>query len=169
MLRTIGVESAAKDLGFDGEDSIIDGVDDGSKIDKAEFWIDSQVKLSISNNKIKPSLAKSQLLIEPSSGSSFLTSKARLAFAELRQTSIEALILYHFDIKYYIWVETNTLGYVIDGILSQLTLNDSISKTKRILSSLPKFSLSLKPFCQGNNLVGSRIIILLKVSIVQSK
>lgn len=41
MLRIIKVESAAKDLGFDGEDSIIDEVDDGSKVDRAENRIDS--------------------------------------------------------------------------------------------------------------------------------
>ena len=35
-------------------------------------------------------------------GSGFLTPKARLAFSQLRQAFIEALILHHFDLKCYI-------------------------------------------------------------------
>ena len=53
--------------------------------------------------------------------SNFLTSEAKLAFLWLREAFIEAFILHHFDPKHYIRIETDASGYVIDGILSQLT------------------------------------------------
>ena len=36
----------------------------------------------------------------------------------------KALILHHFDLEHYIRIETNVLGYTIDGVPSQLTSND---------------------------------------------
>ena len=48
----------------------------------------------------------------------FFIPKARLAFIHLRQAFIEALILYHFDPKCYIRIETNISGYAIGEILS---------------------------------------------------
>ena len=53
--------------------------------------------------------------------SSFLTSEAKLAFLRLRQAFTEAPILYHFDLKRYIRIETDASDYAIAGILSQLT------------------------------------------------
>lgn len=58
---------------------------------------------------------------------SFLTPGARLVFTKLRQAFIKALILHHFDSKYYICVKTNILKYTIGEILSQLTL-DNLNK-----------------------------------------
>ena len=52
--------------------------------------------------------------------SSFLTSEAKLVFLRLRQTFIEAPILYHFDPECYIRIETDASSYTIGGILSQL-------------------------------------------------
>ena len=54
----------------------------------------------------------------------YLTPKARLAFTQLRKTFINALILQHFDLECYIWIETNSSGYAIDRVLSQLILNN---------------------------------------------
>ena len=54
----------------------------------------------------------------------YLTSDARQAFTQLRQAFTKVLILQHFDPECYIWIETDALGYTIDGILSQLTLNN---------------------------------------------
>ena len=53
--------------------------------------------------------------------SSFLTSEAKLAFLQLRQTFTEVSILHHFDPERYIWINTNTSGYAIGGILSKQT------------------------------------------------
>ena len=52
--------------------------------------------------------------------SSFLTPKAKLPFSRLRQAFIEAPILHHFAPERYIWIETDSSGYAICGILSQL-------------------------------------------------
>ena len=54
-------------------------------------------------------------------GTGFLTSKARQAFTQLRQAFVEAPILHHFDPKSHIQIETNVSGYVIGGVLSQLS------------------------------------------------
>ena len=51
----------------------------------------------------------------------FLTANAMQAFTQLRQAFTEALILSHFDPERHIWIETDTSGYAIGGVLSQLT------------------------------------------------
>ena len=53
--------------------------------------------------------------------SNYLTPAAKKAFDQLRQAFTEALILQHFNLKQYIWVETDASGYAIGGVLSQLT------------------------------------------------
>lgn len=57
-------------------------------------------------------------------GPGFITPGARLAFTKLRQTFIKALILYYFDLEYYILIKTHLFKYKNGGILNQLTLND---------------------------------------------
>ena len=51
----------------------------------------------------------------------YLTFKARSTFTQLRKAFTKAPILGHFYLKYHIWIETDLLGYVISGVLSQLT------------------------------------------------
>lgn len=51
----------------------------------------------------------------------FLISKASLAFPWLKKAFTKTPILYHFNSKYYIMIETDTSGYTISGVLSQLT------------------------------------------------
>ena len=48
----------------------------------------------------------------------FLISGARKAFTKLKQVFIKAPILYHFDPKRHIRVETDASGYTIVGVLS---------------------------------------------------
>ncbi len=55
---------------------------------------------------------------------SFLTSKARKAFTELRQVFVKAPILNYFNLERHIRIETDASGFAIGGILSQLTLDD---------------------------------------------
>ena len=55
----------------------------------------------------------------------FLTPKARLALIQLRQTFIESQILHYFDPKSHIPIETDTSGYAIGGVLSQLSFEIS--------------------------------------------
>ncbi len=54
----------------------------------------------------------------------FLTSNIRQAFIKLRQAFIKVQILNYLDLKYYIYIKIEVFGYVIDKILSQLTLDD---------------------------------------------
>ena len=54
----------------------------------------------------------------------YLTSKARLAFTKLRKAFTKAPILRHFDPECHIWIETDTSGYAIGGVLSQRILDN---------------------------------------------
>ena len=49
---------------------------------------------------------------------SFLTPKARSAFNRLRLAFTKALILQYFDLECHIWIENDTSGYAIGGVLS---------------------------------------------------
>ena len=57
----------------------------------------------------------------------FLTSDAKEAFNRLKQAFTKAPILRHFDPKCHSRIETDTLGYAIGRVLSQLTSNQVIS------------------------------------------
>ncbi len=84
----------------------------GQKTAKSKKWIRAE--------KAKTSRAKN---LGPSE--SFLNSKARKAFTELRQAFIKAPIINHFDPERHIQIETDASGYTIGGILNQLTSDDS--------------------------------------------
>lgn len=68
-------------------------------------------------------MATSKLLAESSFLTGFITFKARLVFAQLRQVFIKVPILYHFDLEYYIGIETDASDYTISEVLSLRTLN----------------------------------------------
>ncbi len=55
----------------------------------------------------------------------FLTSKAKKAFIHLQKAFTETLILRHFDLECYICIESDTSGYAINGVLSQMTSDHS--------------------------------------------
>ena len=105
------VKPSIKDPIFDNEGNAINEV--GSSISKVG-------KAKSKNITISNFLAKFKLLIESSFGSGFLTSKARLTFAKLKQTFIKTQIFYYFDPKYYIHIKTNTFGYIMSRVFSQL-------------------------------------------------
>ena len=50
----------------------------------------------------------------------YLILKARLAFTQLRKAFTKARIFQHFDLECHILIETDTSGYAISGVLSQL-------------------------------------------------
>ena len=62
-----------------------------------------------------------------SSGAGFFTFKVSLAFTQLRKAFTKALILYYFDPKHHIQIKTDVLGYIIDEMLSQLTIKKGLS------------------------------------------
>ena len=108
------------------------GKTDGNSMDNNIVVSDSGVIIQISpikrNNLAK--IIKSKILIKsknrdfpPNSKNikvrlGFLILKARLAFIQVRQIFVEALILYHFNPKCHIRVETNKSQSAISGILS---------------------------------------------------
>ena len=65
--------------------------------------------------------------------SNFLISSIKKAFNLWRQASTKAPILRHFDLECHIWIETNTLGYTIGDVLSQLSIDWLISNDEQIL------------------------------------
>ena len=76
---------------------------------KSKKWIQAE--------KVKASKVKN---INSQSGL-FFTLKAREAFIKLRQVFIKAPILNYFDPERHIQTKMDASGYIISGILSQLT------------------------------------------------
>ena len=90
---------------------------DSSEIEDDEVGKKVQKKSKFKNSSKSKNLSKSTL--------DFLTPGAKLAFTKLRQVFLKALILYHFNPERHIRIETDKSDYVISGILSQLTLDNS--------------------------------------------
>ena len=57
----------------------------------------------------------------------FLISKTKKSFIYLQKTFIKAQIFDYFDPKHYICIKTNTSRYIINRVLSQITLNQLLS------------------------------------------
>ena len=94
---------------------------DGSKVDSSEVRDDEDGKKVQKTSKSKNS-SKSKKTV---GSSDFLTPGAKLGFTELRQAFLKAPILHHFDPERHIRIETDTSGYAIIEVLSQLTSDDS--------------------------------------------
>ena len=54
------------------------------------------------------------------SGPSFLTPGARKAFNCLQLIFTKALIIWHLDLEYYIWIKSHVSGHAIGSVLSKL-------------------------------------------------
>ena len=80
---------------------------------------DNEIRKNQKMSKSKK-LSKSKKIVR----SDFLIPKTRLAFTKLRGVFVKALILYHFDPKHYIQVETSILSYAIGEVFSHLTSDD---------------------------------------------
>ena len=61
-----------------------------------------------------------------SSRTSFFTAQDSLTFIQWRKAFIKAPILYYFDSKHYIQIETDVSGYAISLIVSQLPTKKSL-------------------------------------------
>lgn len=75
------------------------------------------------SNKSKNNKSENLMCIRAMEKPIFLILSARKVFNLLRQIFIKTPILQHFDPKCRIQIETNVLGYIIGGILSQLIFN----------------------------------------------
>ena len=110
MLKTTGSSDSAPRLGAD-DDEVVGG---GGKAD------DKRLSKSKKSKNTKSGI---QTRIGATGEPTFLTPGAREAFNQLRQAFTEAPILRHFDPKCHIRIETDTSGYAIGGVLSQLTFD----------------------------------------------
>ena len=94
----------------------------GSKLDRSELYSGEIDGGEVGDDKVMKkgrNLSKSK-----KTELGFLTSGARKAFTELRQTFIKASILHHFNPEHHIRVDIDASGYAISGVLSQLTLDN---------------------------------------------
>lgn len=90
---------------------------------KSQKWDLANSKKSIFAKFKKSDLLKDNFAKVNSSEMDFLIPKAKKAFIYLQKSSNKALILRYFNLKHYIGISTNVLGYAIDKVLSQMTLN----------------------------------------------
>lgn len=58
------------------------------------------------------------------SSSDLFIARTRLPFTKLSQAFVKAPILHHFNPKRHIQIETDALGYIMNGVFNQLTLNN---------------------------------------------
>ena len=101
--------------GIEGDDKSIEKYGKSSKtrkLFKSQKSAKSRKKLSKSENLPHFNAKKN--------GPSFLTPDAKTAFNHLRLTFTKAPILWYFDPECHIWIKTDTSGYTIGGVLSQL-------------------------------------------------
>ena len=106
-----GIEDSNESIGKCGKLLKLRKTSKGQKLSKSQ-------KLAKSK---KPSKSRNSPNFDTkNSEPSFLTPKARATFNHLRLTFTKALILWHFDLKCYIWIKTDASGNAIGGVLSQL-------------------------------------------------
>ena len=130
MLKTLSTKSAKLRKGRAGvggdnrarcDRSKIDGSEmDNVKIDDSKVRDNEVGKKGRKTSKSK-NLSKSKKTVKLD----FFTSRAKLAFIKLRQAFLKALIFHHFDLKHHIRIKMERSGYAIDGVFSQLTLDNS--------------------------------------------
>ena len=108
----------------DNDGSSSDGSSDGSKYVELKTGRSENQKTSKSQKLAKskkPSKSENSPNFDTkNSGPSFPTPEARVAFNHLRLAFTKAPILWHFNPKCHIWIETDASGYGIGDVLSQL-------------------------------------------------
>ena len=121
MLKTtiLPEKSTPKQLGIDDGEvnrfSINCGVEyvkKSEKMSKSQNLAKSRKKLSKSRNSTNFNATEA--------GPKFLNPNTRTAFNHLWLAFTRTLILWHFNPKCYIWIETDISDYAISGVLNQL-------------------------------------------------
>ena len=85
---------------------------DRSKIDSGK--VDDK---EVGDDEIRKNFQKSSKS-QKTVGSNFFTSRTRLVFTKLRQVFVKALIIYYFDLKRHIQIETDISSYAMGEVLS---------------------------------------------------
>ena len=121
MLKTAEPRKGGVEVGSDSRARRVQS-SDRSGIDDVEVEVKvDEVEKNVQNSSKSKNLAKSKKTVRCSD---FLTLGAKLAFTELRQAFLKALILHHFNPERYIRIEIDVSGYAIGRVLSQLTSDD---------------------------------------------
>ncbi len=118
MLRTTDNKTLSTEVTENEKNQDIPASADGGRVDRDIKNLSSIVKSAKSK---KPYFAKAN------SRTDFLTLGAKKAFIHLRKAFTKALILRHFDLEHHIRIETNALGYAINEVFSQITLDQPFS------------------------------------------
>ena len=128
MLKTLGNTESKTQPGESGvgvsSSSRVKNDKSGSRINDNEVDSSEVGDNGIEKNIKKLPKYKNLSKFQKAVRSDFLTPGASLAFTKLRQTFVKSLILYHFDLKCHIRIETDVFGYAISKVLSQLALDD---------------------------------------------
>ena len=65
-------------------------------------------------------------MTKTNSGTDFFTLEAKKVFTYLQKAFTKALVLHHFDLECHICIETNTSKYVVNRVLSLITLDQPL-------------------------------------------
>lgn len=87
--------------------------------------INANLAKSERSNLAKPK--KSDFAKTNSFKASFFTSKIKKAFRDLREMFTVISIFKFYDLQCHIWIESNTLKYIISKVLNPITLNQDSS------------------------------------------
>ena len=96
----------------------------GQKLAKSQKMSKSRKSKSKKSKKLLKSGNSSNFDVTEA-GPSFLIPDAKINFNCLCLAFIKVPILWHFDMKYHIWIKIDASSYAIGGILSQLTSKTS--------------------------------------------
>ena len=105
--------------------NVLNGVSSASDADGIDGSIKNLSTVVKSTKSKKSDLLKANFVKVNSSGTGFLTCKAKKAFIYLRKAFIKASIHRLFNSKCYIYIKTNALEYAIGGVFSQMTLDQN--------------------------------------------
>ncbi len=114
--KSIGNKPQSTQARYQDVPGAASGADGGRSIEN----LSTVTKLTKSK---KSDLPKASYAKVNSSGTDFLTPKAKKAFIHLRNAFTKAPIFRHFDLEYHIRIKTDALGYAIGRVLSQMTLD----------------------------------------------
>ncbi len=126
MLQTTGknesqstlVNTHKKDQDIPSDTTRVEGGRIGRSIKNLLTITNLAKSKKLKSTKSKKSDLPKASFVRVNSATDFLTHKAKKAFIHLQNAFTKALILKHFDPKYYICIEINALGYAITGVLS---------------------------------------------------
>ena len=84
----------------------------------------NDVGIGIGSDEYENKIVKRSLSKNLNRATGYPIPNARQTFTQLKRTFTKALMLQHFDLKYYIKIKTEVLDYAISRVLNLLFLNN---------------------------------------------